>query len=133
MIRGGIIHLLKIPSSPSLLDWCKVLTYYTDNKNELNWLEVHLLRCQSEWYRIYFNKNRIEQKTIYRTGKYVETSLTRPGLGIRREDVNPDISQDCITKSKLLKGATIIITAAVALAIRLAGFRMARDKLLTSN
>jgi len=90
-MREEIISLIDTDSLPSLLYWNSILNYFERNKPNLTLEELEFMANESERCRNYFNKDRLEQQTIYKNGKEMEITVCIKGLEIAQSAVNPDI------------------------------------------
>lgn len=90
------IHLLLQSDNPSppLSYWCHVLNYFECNVDDLNIAEVRLLEKESERCRKIWNCDREEKTELKKADGSLQTIITRKaGLGIAREEVNPNITR----------------------------------------
>lgn len=78
--------------TPSISYWNSLLNYFEKHKKVLDIDDVRALCDECERCRIYWNKERVETKTITSfSGRVEERKILKHGLGISRNDVNPDI------------------------------------------
>lgn len=78
--------------TPSLSYWNSILNYFETNKKNLDIDDVRALCDESERCRVYWNLERVEIKTITSfSGRVEERKIFKQGLGISRNDVNPNI------------------------------------------
>jgi len=77
--------------TPSLTYWINILNFAEQHMDELSLADLEYLAYESERCRNYWNKDHKEIKTITKNGKDVEQPVIRKGLGIKQEDVYPNI------------------------------------------
>jgi hypothetical protein len=99
--RDGITTLLEFNNfSPSLQYWNKILNYFDRHKNTLSVSDLEALAYESERCRLYWNKERTETKCFHKNGKIHEMVIKKPGLGIEKNDVNPNIEKFIAQKTE---------------------------------
>lgn len=90
--RDEISDLLEFNNfSPSLQYWNRILNYFDRNKDSLSLSDLEALAYESERCRSYWNREHTETRCFHKNGKIHEMVVKKPGLGIEKADVQPNI------------------------------------------